>query len=214
MTIIPQRIKFAANKITCLQPEKHLDIGCGSGLLLRELNGEIYCVGLELSEAKARLCDVNTRIVIGNACHLPFVGNAFDSVSALEVIEHVSVSALDDMVRNVHNSLKNRGVVTISTPFYDLRSILLDPAWYFGHRHFSGADLIRLFNPSKGWECSFTVVRGGWWEVLMMLNYYISKYLFNRDIFVRAWFESRRTREYLEVSRGFTTMHAQFVKNI
>ena len=212
METTPRRIKFAADRIASFGPRRHLDIGCGSGLLLRELQGVVACVGLERSERLARLCDVNMCIVIGDACHLPFVRDVFDSVSALEVIEHVSAGTLDAVIRNLYGSLKIRGVATISTPFYDFRSIVCDPAWYFGHRHFSRLDLLRLFSSSRGWEWSFTEVKGGWWEILTMVNYYTCRYIFNKKIFMQNWFENRRDYEYLKSSEGFTTIHAQFIK--
>lgn len=211
LEITPRRIKPAADLTGSFRPERHLDIGCGSGLLLRELQGVVDCVGLERSERLARLCDVNM-VVIGDACNLPFVENTFDSVSALEVIEHMSAATLDAMICNLYGSLKIGGVATISTPFYDFRSIVCDPAWYFGHRHFSRLDLFRLFSSSRGWEWSFTEVKGGWWEIFTMLNYYILRYIFNKNIFMQDWFEKRRDLEYPKYSQAFTTIHAQFIK--
>ena len=71
---------------------KILDVGCGTGRYLAELDVENRLVGLDLSasmleEAKTR-CG-NSSFIGGSSTALPFFDNAFDIVFSVRVIQHI-----------------------------------------------------------------------------------------------------------------------------
>lgn len=75
-------------------PEPILDFGCGTGALIRALRCEkLEVYGIELSREpiiNGLLADVKDRITLGDGrLPLPFADGEFNSVVAIEVIEHL-----------------------------------------------------------------------------------------------------------------------------
>jgi ubiquinone/menaquinone biosynthesis C-methylase UbiE len=95
----------------------HLDIGSGSGdlvkLLKKQLNTKSSCCDytdelIQLPGQKVDVVDLNKKKM------LPYQDNAFDIVTATEVIEH-----LDDfreILREIYRVLKPEGICVLSTP--------------------------------------------------------------------------------------------------
>ena len=79
------------------QKPRILDIGCGNGSLSNFLAQQGYeVVGVEESESGVRLANqtfLNCRFIQGSIYDLPYseLGDNFDIVIAVEVIEHLSV---------------------------------------------------------------------------------------------------------------------------
>jgi SAM-dependent methyltransferase len=101
-------------------PDVFLEIGCGTGYVLKglakfdrlTLNGsEIYLEGLKY--AKRRLPYVEFFQM--DATNIPF-RNLYDYVGAFDVLEHID----DDLsvMSNVHKALKSNGLFFISVPQY------------------------------------------------------------------------------------------------
>ncbi|MEM4281986.1 MAG: class I SAM-dependent methyltransferase [Candidatus Caldarchaeum sp.] len=82
-----------------LQCSRVLDVGCGTGLLIRFLreNG-VLCeyVGVDISsrmlEKASGRADSMTHLIMADAHHLPFRDNVFDVLSSFTVIHHLNVS--------------------------------------------------------------------------------------------------------------------------
>jgi SAM-dependent methyltransferase len=68
-----------------------LDLGCGTGGVLREIAPERPCVGLDRSALALRICrDKGFReLARGDLSALPFAPASFETVIALDVIEHL-----------------------------------------------------------------------------------------------------------------------------
>lgn len=72
-----------------------LDIGCGAGFLIKRLlEGGHRVTGLDASvaslEVAARLTEGRAKLVEGDAYRLPFPDGSFDTVTAMDFLEHVS----------------------------------------------------------------------------------------------------------------------------
>jgi SAM-dependent methyltransferase len=108
------------NFINKLKPESILDLGCGSGNLLKNTISEHHDVtGIDiLPEAvkycKKRIPDAN--FLQADATSIPFKKKRFDLIIALDVIEHIE----DDLnfLKEVRSTLKDDGKIIITAPAY------------------------------------------------------------------------------------------------
>jgi len=110
------RTRFALSLLP-ERPGTVLEIGCGDGHLSRVLSRRgVEVTGLDLARRRlveARRVAPGVPFVRGSALALPFRDGAFDTVSAVEVVEHLEdpVSALREMGRVA------RRHVLFTTPF-------------------------------------------------------------------------------------------------
>lgn len=95
-----------------------LDVGCGTGLNMKYLAQYGAVTGADLSSMALSFCRQrgHTRLINAPIEHLPLADNAFDLVTALDIIEH-----LDDDVaglREIARVLKPGGRAVILVPAY------------------------------------------------------------------------------------------------
>lgn len=73
-----------------LQKGNHLDLGCGTGLILRHIPE--VAVGLDINPRNLRRCKTHApsgQLVLGDAESLPFADCSFSMVICTEVLEHL-----------------------------------------------------------------------------------------------------------------------------
>lgn len=129
-----------------------LDVGCGTGIIAHFIKGKVKKVyGIDISKKdleKAKERGIITTAVDFNSKSFPFKTNFFDSITCLDVIEHV----LDPRVvlKEMYRVLKKDGILILSTPnirfsnhIYDLAikgifpKTSIDESFYDGgHVHF------------------------------------------------------------------------------
>jgi len=111
---------------------KILDIGCGTGGLMRELEafGEVH--GVDNSEQAIAFCHtrgvMNTKL--GSITDIPYPAGSFDVVLALDVLEHV-----DDDIRGISEMkrvLRPGGIMIIFSPAFQFLWGTTDEV---GHHH-------------------------------------------------------------------------------
>ena len=98
-----------------------LEIGCGDGAwtpLFRDRCRVLFSLDLSLKRVKrTRKANPQVNFVLCDARYLPFKNEAFDSVVALEVIEHLpNVFEHSRFLQEIKRVLKREGVALISTP--------------------------------------------------------------------------------------------------
>jgi SAM-dependent methyltransferase len=117
----PNRTGFAWEKVP-LDGRAHLDFGCGNGRLLAALRarGKRRLVGLDVSReaieaARETLLDVEfvhtTRTV-----PLPFDDATFDSITMLDVLEHLPEPRQRAVLAEFHRVLTDGGVLIVTVP--------------------------------------------------------------------------------------------------
>lgn len=99
-------------------PRPILDLGCGEGEIAKALFGKgIIDVGLD-NEAnmveKAKKSKIYQKVVLGDACDLPFPKEKFNFVFSNCVIEHIF--ELDKVLREVSRVLKKNGLFVFTVP--------------------------------------------------------------------------------------------------
>jgi len=214
------RLKFVSSyvKKSDLKNKKVLDIGCGYGWF------EIYAksknvrsiIGTELSEqdlltAKRYIHEKNVFFQIANAIQLPFKDSTFDTVVSWEVLEHIPNGTEPVMFSEIVRVLKKNGVCYFSTPHRSFISTLLDPAyWIIGHRHYKKEDIYKFLINKKLSILNMRLV-GGWWEIINLLNLYISKWIFRRTCFFQKYFDKKLDEEFGK-QNGFTNIFFRLQK--
>lgn len=95
-----------------------LDLGCGTGVVLRELSSWARPVGLDMSEKALGYCrQRNLRdLVQGDGEKLPFADGTFDAIIGLDIFEHIA----DDRsaFREACRVLRPGGALVLSVPAF------------------------------------------------------------------------------------------------
>jgi SAM-dependent methyltransferase len=216
------RLKFSVDfvKERDLKNKKVLNIGCGFGWF--ELNavdrGVQQMVSIEISAedlktAKENIINKKVIFKIGSAIKLPFENNYFDTVVAWEVIEHIPKNTEDKMFKEVKRVLRKKGAFYLSTPYDSFLSKYFDPAWWLiGHRHYSKEQLIKL-GERNDFKVLETVINGGFWSLIELLNMYIAKWIFRRGPFFERNMNKKVDYEYKLENRGFMGIFVKYENN-
>jgi ubiquinone/menaquinone biosynthesis C-methylase UbiE len=95
-----------------------LDVACGVGYLTRLLSEKAKCIiAFDISVdavRRARKRVTTPQYIIADCQYLPFRDDAFDVAVASEIIEHVPYP--ERMLRELHQVIKKKGCLMISTP--------------------------------------------------------------------------------------------------
>lgn len=195
-----------------------LDIGCGFGWFENwAINiGVKKITATEINKSKLKTVGLlkNSRLNlrVAKADKLPFEKNSFDTVVSWEVIEHIPAGQEDLMLSEIRRVLKPNGILYLSTPFNQIVSNLLDPAWWLiGHRHYSLSRLQELAHVN-GFRIKKYCVRGKLWEIVTVLNLYIAKWIFDRHVFFSDFFTSQVNKEYRK-SSGYAILFIKLQKD-
>lgn len=135
---------------------KVLDAGCGIGELERELDCERWRVtGVDISSDYIEHDRQQNDQVQWVQCvieHMPFPDGCFDTVVAVDVLEHVL--HLDDAIRELLRVLKPGGYIIVRVPLEETIGgyVYPNPFWYVHMRRFEEAELLLLFTRAFGCE--------------------------------------------------------------
>lgn len=206
---LAQRNKFACGFVNDddIADKTMLNIGCGFG------NFELYALRKKcklitaidvtddnMSMLKMSIQDKRVNFLVGNAISLNFADNSFDTVVAFDVIEHIPLNTETIMFKEIKRVLKNNGVMYLTTPYDSFFSKLLDPAYIFGHRHYSKNQLLEYAHNVK-----FTVENmlliGGWWEALSVFDLYFSKWVLRKKNALEKYYSKKLEAECNEIKR-------------
>jgi SAM-dependent methyltransferase len=95
-----------------------LDIGCGTGVVSRELSAWCDVVSLDMSSLALGYCKQRGlgRLVQGDGQRLPLKTDSFDAVIGLDIYEHIEEDELS--FRETLRVLKPGGIVVLSVPAF------------------------------------------------------------------------------------------------
>lgn len=95
-----------------------LDIGCGTGKNMKELQkfGDVY--GLDSSTEALSFCRKRglKNVKLGKAENMPFKSNSFDLITLLDVLEHTNDNRT---LREMHRVLRKDGLLILTVPAYE-----------------------------------------------------------------------------------------------
>jgi ubiquinone/menaquinone biosynthesis C-methylase UbiE len=98
-----------------------LDAGCGAGNLVFELAPRCRAViGCDVHHGRLTFAAGRGRgvYVEGAVERLPFGDQVFDKIFCLEVVEHIQLGLLPDILREFHRVLRRNGKLVVTTPNY------------------------------------------------------------------------------------------------
>lgn len=115
-------IAFSIAKLFKKQKAKKiLDVGCGSGWLVKDLKAEGFeSFGCDLSEEAIRIAKNDNKtsrfIKKASAVKLPYPRSSFDALVAVSMIEHLTQAEAKKFLREAIRVLKPRGWIFLVTP--------------------------------------------------------------------------------------------------
>src|SRR5438270_1591154 len=97
-----------------------LDVGCGTGAILKQLGNPEKNVGIDLAPEAITFCRERglNNVRQGDICALPFADASFDAVICSSVLYHQWVADIEGAVREMHRVLRPSGVVLINVPAF------------------------------------------------------------------------------------------------
>ncbi len=98
--------------------KKILDIGCGTGLLLKKLQNFGKTQGMDCAQPALDYCKKRglENVKKGDILDIPFDDNQFDIVLALDVLEHVKNDS--KALKEINRVLKKNGIALIFVPAF------------------------------------------------------------------------------------------------
>jgi len=208
------RLKKCLNFSGNITNKKILNIGCSFGWFekfaakeqCREIIG-IDINGENISKARNSINDNRVTFIQGDALNLTrFKGEYFDIVTIFDVIEHLPKNSEKELFKQVYRILKINGKLVISTPYACFLSNILDPAWYFGHRHYSLRKILPWLK-QEGFEIDSIEIKGGFNELISMIIFYFFKWVFKKEMPLKNYLNKKRDYEYnKQIENGFVTL--------
>ena len=141
---------------------------------------------------------------------IPFTDGYFDLCLSFDVIEHVQKGTEQEFLKELFRVVRPGGLIILSTPNKVLLINLLDPAYYFGHRHYSAGDF-ENWAKKLGISLNKTWTGGTVIDLLWLYNVYVTKWIFRSKPIFKPTFQQLSNCWY--GSRfGFLDRYAVFVR--
>jgi SAM-dependent methyltransferase len=118
---------FILEKAEQIGFESLLDLGCGDGRFLKELNQRNsgkQTIGLDYSQraiAFARIMNPNIEWVCGDVSKSDLFDFQFDIITLIETLEHIEPSAIANFLQGASQYLKNDGYLLLTVPSNNIK---------------------------------------------------------------------------------------------
>lgn len=186
-----------------------LDIGCWTGqfeTLIAPIAKSVTGIDPNkkaINYAKRQVKKV--KFVVSNAEVLPFKKHSFDTVTIMDVIEHVPQGTESQVFSEIYRVLKPNGTLILSTPNRHIVSILLDPAYFLiGHRHYS-VNKLKDMLLEKGFIVTNTRLVGNLWELVFHNIELLVKHLLKKSFTKPTWVMQAISQGYNK--KGFAEVY-------
>lgn len=171
---------------------------------------------LSIGSKSTRFASVNVDVdpqsmpdLVCDAMNLPFKDGSFDEILFCDVLEHLDRNAESLALREIRRFLAPSGNLILTTPNDFWIFTYLDPAFYFGHRHYTSTEVENLLK-SSGFEVKSIFTTGGIWECLGVIRHFSIEYPLNRILkrtgsALPEWISNRVDLEYkTDSNNGYT----------
>ncbi|MFH1601777.1 MAG: class I SAM-dependent methyltransferase [Candidatus Shapirobacteria bacterium] len=204
------RHKYGFKLCGSLKSKTVLDIGSSYGWFEKFAlgSGAKKAVGIEPEEKyfyQAQREVSQALFKKGSALKIPEKNRSFDLVVMFDVLEHLPPGKEGVALREIKRVLRSGGALVISTPLDFWLTKLTDPAWYFGHRHYREEQLRKMLMKT-GFKVKKVEKRGGFFEMVSALLLYFFKWIFNKEIPYKDFWDQKKDQEYFGKENGFMTI--------
>lgn len=191
-----------------------LDIGCWTGemeILLEKENCRV--IGIDkidepLIVARKRFPQYEF-IKFDTTKKLPFPNKHFDLVMFFMVIEHLPKGSEQKALENINKVMKKGGMLFFNTMNWNLLSIILDPAFIFGHRHYSRNFIYQILDKA-GFKVLETRYNGGFYTALHIFLLYFYKHILHKSEPRNGFLDMLMARDYR--NKGFAEIDIRAIK--
>lgn len=190
-----------------------VDVGSSFGWLEKELlsiEKSIKITGIEPDPEAVSFSNKNiknAKFLVGDALNIPIKNNYTDITTLFDVIEHVPKNTENEALSEVKRVLKPKGLLFLSTPNSNIFMNLLDPAYYFGHRHYKLGKLEMLLK-NNGFKVLKSTTKGGFWFSFYLIWLYITKRITGNFLPRNRFLEYKEASEFLSKKVG---LHTHFI---
>lgn len=181
---------------------KLLDLGAGTGEMMKRLNTLFDVRGIDIDKTVLRAARKNKlNIIEGDAVKLPFADKSFDVICAFDLLEHFKEDM--DALTHWRSKLKDKGLLFLTVPAYQwLWSV--DDIIAHHYRRYTQSDLVRKLN-----KCGYIVRK----------STYFNFWLFPLVLLVKIWKRHSLDIENInneELFKNFSFHYGQkkFINNI
>lgn len=170
-----------------VKDKRILNIGCYNGwfekFMLKKGCDEI--IGIDVNDKILQYAQKTVggvKFIKASVFDIEFPNNYFDLVTMFDVIEHLPRGEEVKALKKTYQILKKRGELFISIPANNFLSNILDPVWYFGHRHYSQKQLNWLLEEA-GFKIGEVEYGGRFYELFsIVLLYFLSGFYIERHL--------------------------------
>lgn len=199
---IKGRVRACLDLVKAADPTGQIivDVGSSVGWLERALARYKVkeVIGIEPQEQVLEFAQRNVRgakFILGDALDIPIKNSYADQVFLFDVLEHVPKGTELKALKEIHRVLKKNGKLLLSTPHDNFFIKILDPAWYFGHRHYSIPRIKELLRKSN-FELLDLTLKGNVFSSLYAIWFYVMKILTGNSQPQSRFFESWEEKGY------------------
>lgn len=161
-------------------------------------SGARSVTGVDVNSAALEVAKTNVpeaTLIRASALELPFADAEFDVVAMFDVLEHLPNGSEARALREIRRVLRRDGILALSTPNRHWLATVLDPAYYFGHRHYARRQLVSLV-VDAGFGIDRVAIRGRLFDQMDVLSYYAWRELFGREGHPFRWIRARADQEW------------------
>ncbi len=156
-----------------------VNIGCSFGWIERELfDMGARFIGIDPSCEAINFAKKNKKgkveYLVGDARSILLEDKFADIILLCDVIEHLEKDTELKVLSEINRLLKVDGVLFLSTPNASWIAKLLDPAWYFGHRHYNRQKLTMILSKSE-FKVEEHFIKGNCIAALYTIWFYLIK---------------------------------------
>jgi ubiquinone/menaquinone biosynthesis C-methylase UbiE len=116
-----RKILFSSiNKYLPLSKAQVLDVGCGTGLLLKIFSKKHEIKGVDYSEEAISFCRLRglKSLIKASVNELPFENNSFDLITCMDVLYHKGID-IRKSLSEIYRVLKPGGIFAINIPAFN-----------------------------------------------------------------------------------------------